>query len=183
MLKLYKRTPKSIKYWEAWKGLNSPFIVIHYGTVGKKGRNRQVKIPSNVPSDKFIAEQSEPLRADGYAEAAPEEHTQVVLQYRTVDFTATTDELDARHRVEDLLNECLGWTGNGHCDGGDAGSYTINAFCWVIDHKIAGETIVEALRAADLLDNATIAYRGKDDIYRVMWPTDRQEPFSLLGKG
>ncbi len=94
----------------------------------------------------------------------------------------SAEELEKRHQVENTLNECLGWTGNGHCDGGDIGSYTINAFSWVVDPHIACKTIVDALRDSGLLQGAVIAYRDREEEYEVLWPSDYSEPFSILRK-
>jgi hypothetical protein len=35
------------------------------------------------------------------------------------------------------MNECLGWTGNGSCDGGDIGRGKVNIINYVIDVKKA----------------------------------------------
>jgi hypothetical protein len=45
----------------------------------------------------------------------------------------STADLDKRVAVEELMNEGLGWTGLGHCDGGDIGSGTMKIFCYVAD--------------------------------------------------
>lgn len=42
-------------------------------------------------------------------------------------------DLKKRTRLEDHLNELLGWTGLGHCDGGSIGSGTLEACCLVVD--------------------------------------------------
>lgn len=39
------------------------------------------------------------------------------------------------------MNECLGRTGNGCCDGSDYGSGTLNIFTFTIDQELALTTI------------------------------------------
>ena len=83
------------------------------------------------------------------------------------------------YAVEDVMNECLGWTGNGNCDGGDIGSGSINIFCFVVDPQIAAKSAVEWLRKKHLLQGAIMAYE-KDDDYIVLWPKDFSGKFSPL---
>ncbi|WP_328816723.1 hypothetical protein [Priestia flexa] len=79
--------------------------------------------------------------------------------------------LDKRHHVEDLMNECLGWTGNGFCDGGDIGSFTANIVNYVIDPEKATQTIIENLEKNNLLEGAKIAYLDDDsDEYVALYP-------------
>lgn len=79
--------------------------------------------------------------------------------------------LKLRHSVEDLMNECLGWTGNGSCDGGDIGSGTANIFNYVVDVGKATRTIIEELKNNNLLQGAKIAYLNPDDEeYIVLYP-------------
>ena len=71
--------------------------------------------------------------------------------------------LKLRHSVEDLMNECLGWTGNGSCDGGDIGSGTANIFNYVVDVEKATQTIIEELKNNNLFDGVKIAYLNPED--------------------
>ena len=73
------------------------------------------------------------------------------MQFRTKDPSGDEADLEKCHTVEHILNNRLGWTGNGHCDGGDIGSGTINVFSCVVDPYIAKETIVAGLNENNLL--------------------------------
>ena len=84
--------------------------------------------------------------------------------------------LDRRIKVEELMNECLGWRGLGHCDGGDIGSGTTNVFCFVVDAKVAVPRVVEELRANELLQGAVIAIGEKPS---VVWPNDFKGRFEI----
>lgn len=88
--------------------------------------------------------------------------------------TQSNFSLSSASVMIDLMNECLGWTGNGHCDGGDIGSGTINIFSYVIDPEIAAKTTIECLREENLLEGAIIAIREnieqEVEEYLVRWP-------------
>lgn len=178
MIKLYKRSGKQTHYWEAWDA-SRHMVTIHWGTLGKTGRNKNVRVPKGESADAVIERESLEPRSHGYEEIDFEDHAQMVVQFKTEDAWGDTSDLDKRYRVEDILNECLGWTGNGHCDGGDIGSGTINAYSFVVDPELAKDAIVAALREHNLIDGAIVA-AGNDDGYRVLWPDDFEGEFSIL---
>jgi hypothetical protein len=178
MIKLYKRTAKECLYWEAWDA-GRRLVTIHWGTLGKTGRNKSIRIPKGESAKTVIRRESEEPRANGYNEIDLEDHAQIVVQYKTKDAWGDTSDLDKRYQVEGILNECLGWTGNGHCDGGDIGSGEINAFSFVVDPALAKVAIVKELKKNKLLDGAIIAVR-KDEDYEVLWPEDFDGEFSIL---
>lgn len=59
------------------------------------------------------------------------------------------EDLDKRHRLEDKMNETLGWTGLGMCDGGSIGSGTMEVCCYVVDFDIAKRVIEEDLKGTE----------------------------------
>jgi predicted DNA-binding WGR domain protein len=176
MIKLYKRDGKQWLYWEAWDA-GSARLTVHWGTVGETGRSREVAVSARENADSAIERESQEPRSQGYSELDINHHAQIVVQFKTKDAWGDAIDLDQRHQVEDILNECLGWTGNGHCDGGDIGSGTINAFSFVVDPQLAVDAIVAALTKDELIDGAIIALQKEDD-YEVLWPKDFQGEFS-----
>jgi hypothetical protein len=91
----------------------------------------------------------------------------------------TVKDHDRRVRVEERMNECLGWSGLGHCDGGDIGSGQMNVFCYVVDAAIAEKVIVNDLKKHALLDGAVIAQRVGDEV-KVLWPHGFAGTFAIL---
>jgi hypothetical protein len=178
MLKLYKRKGKTTEYWEAWE--DGRKVIVHWGKLGSTGKSRTIRLkPSERGRAVIKAESQKPL-AEGFQKIPLDQHVSIVVQYSTETWGSVAD-LDNRHQVEDVLNECLGWTGNGHCDGGDIGSGQMNAFSFVVDPKLAGETIVKALKKAKLLDGAIVAYHLPDEEeYTVVWPKRFRGEFSIL---
>jgi hypothetical protein len=177
VIKLYMREDGSISYWEAWAA-GRGIVVLHWGKLGEKGKTRQLRLGKGERSANVIAKHSEQPRSEGFREIPEEDHAMLVVSYRTPGWGSVKD-LDKREKVEAVLNECLGWTGNGHCDGGDIGSGTINAFSLVVDPHLAVAAVVPALRKAKLLDGAVIAYRRGEEEYRVVWPEDFTGEFSI----
>src|SRR6266478_7022487 len=134
MLKLYKRTADSISYWEAWDdGRN---VTIHSGILGEQGESRKIGISFWNNAKKIILKESASPRFDSFQEIDEENLVRFIVQYPVEGMGAPAD-VDKAERVENLLNGCLGWTGNGHCDGNDLGSGTLNLFSFVVDPIVA----------------------------------------------
>ncbi len=53
----------------------------------------------------------------------------------------TDEDIEKRFRLQDMMDELLGWNGLGHCDGGSTGSGTMEVCCFVVDYNIAKEII------------------------------------------
>jgi hypothetical protein len=166
MRKLYKTTKGRKQYWEAWNVGRK--LVVHFGTLGTVGKKKTVRIRKGVSIASAIAKEAAAPRRDGFEPIALDDHATLIVQYKTKGWGSSEDH-DKRVKVEDLLNECLGWTGNGHCDGGDIGSGTINAFSFVVDPHLATKTVVAALRQKNWLEGAMIAFHRGDDP-KVLWP-------------
>jgi hypothetical protein len=177
-VRLYKRGRRSIRYWEAWtRGL---WGVVHEGRVGDRGKSKDLLPLPDRPVEQQIAEEAEKVRGKGYAEIPREKQYQVVVQYRLQTW-GSVEDLDKAHEIEHLFNECLGWTGNGFCDGNDIGSGCLNIFSIVVDAQFAAQTMVAELQKHKLLGGAVIAARyGDEEEYWVLHPSGFKGEFSLL---
>jgi hypothetical protein len=175
MLKLYKRGRGGFRYWEAWA--YGPWVVVHEGKLGERGKVKRVLPDDGFSSEQFITERARKRCQQGYTEIPQDEHHQIVVQYRLKTWGSPKD-LAKAHKVENLFNECLGWTGNGRCDGNDIGSGTLNVFSDVVDPQVGVETIVVTLREHRLLKRAVVALREGED-YRVVYPPRFKGRFSL----
>ena len=112
---------------------------------------RYEDIPANV--QRKIAE----LRAEGFKEIEPEDHFTLMIEY-AINGMGNSADLKKRHRLEDLMNETLGWTGLGACDGGSIGSGTMEVCNLVVDLEIA-KRVVEAALVDTEFANYTRIYR------------------------
>lgn len=177
MLKtLYKRGRGGIRYWEAWA--RGVWVVVHEGKLGERGRVKHLEPREGTTPDQVIAEAAEKSCAKGYTEIPREQQYQVVVQYRLETWGSDKD-LDKAHEIEHLFNECLGWTGNGFCDGNDIGCGCLNIFSIVIDPHLAAHTMIAELQEHQLLNGAVVAVRYGED-YRTLHPPDFKGEFSLL---
>lgn len=66
------------------------------------------------------------------------------------------EDVEKRHRLEDRMNETLGWTGLGNCDGGSIGSGTMEVCCFVVDFEIAKKVIEKDLKVTEFGDFSKI---------------------------
>ena len=150
MLRLYSRQFDRPAYWETWEKEGQ--TCIHFGTVGERGETLWFPAHLREAMTRKLAGEVEKLREKGYEELAPDEFCQFVVQYPTALIDAAT-----RERLEALIDEALGWTGNGTCDGVDANGQRVNILCAVLAPPPACETILAILREERLLKGATLA--------------------------
>jgi hypothetical protein len=176
MLKLYKRSRTGVRYWEAWK--IPGMVVVHEGMLGDRGKAKYLIPEDGQTPEQCIMEAAAKPRARGYAEIPLDEQYQVVVQYRLKTWGSSAD-LEKGHSIEAMFNECLGWTGNGRCDGNDIGSGTLNIFSIVVDPDLGAATLVEQLRKYHQLRGAVVAVREGEE-YRVVYPTRFKGMFSLV---
>src|ERR1700731_14444 len=108
MLKLYRKIRGQVLYWEAWGDQNQ--LVVHWGVVGNRGEIRQLALQGKVEINSRIEQEARPWRAKGYKEIKNFVLNRVVVQYKIRGHGNTSDH-DKRVRVENLINESLGWTG------------------------------------------------------------------------
>ena len=54
------------------------------------------------------------------------------------------------------MDEVLGWTGLGHCEGGSIGSGTMEVCCFVVDFDIAKKVIETKLKDTEFADYTRI---------------------------
>jgi hypothetical protein len=172
--KLYKFESDKVSYWEAWEADGE--ITIHWGELGDRGVIRITPLKRGQSAKELIEQEAKKYRAEGYHELKEGEEVTLLVQYE-VNGWGTAEDLEKRHAVENLLNEGLGWTGNGNCDGGDIGSGTMNVCSLVVNPYLASNTIIEELRKNSLLEGAVIAIE-REDSFEVLYPENFEKEFS-----
>jgi predicted DNA-binding WGR domain protein len=172
MLKLYKLGDMT-RYWEAWN--TDTEVTIHWGIVGETGETRDIPLRSGENPNSIIEREAKQPKKEGYRKIPPSKSFRLVIQFR-VDGMGSTIDLEKRIRVENLMSECLGWRGLGHCDSGDLGGGTMNIFCFVVDATKAMRRVVHELKANRLDDGAVLAVGSEPT---VVWPEDCKGEFSL----
>ncbi len=145
MLKLYRKTESGIFYWETWE--NGKVHTIHWGKLGERGQSKEITDSLFRAAKKIIQAEIDEKIADGYQQIPDAEHHVLLIEY-AVQGMGTAADLEKRHRLQSRMDETLGWTGLGNCDGGSIGSGTMEVCCYVVDFATA-----EIVIAADLRDS------------------------------
>ncbi|MFT5498305.1 MAG: hypothetical protein ACI9TH_003716 [Kiritimatiellia bacterium] len=161
MLKLYKGTGAEMHYCEAW--IEGQVIIEHKGRIGTRGKTLEHKRLAKKSDDENIRRILEPLvNGGGYEPIADENHAVLLIEY-AIEGVGTKADLEKRHQLADRMNETLGWTGLGHCDGGSIGDGTMEACCYVVDFEVARKVIEEDLNDTPFADYTRIYDEGADE--------------------
>lgn len=155
MLKLYKKISGNLHYWETWDK-NTITAIIHWGVVGEKGESKEMKSSLFSNFRKKVQQETNEKISEGFNEIPEEELKRLVIEYK-IENHGTDKDIDKRHRLENKLNEILGWRGLGHCDGGSMGSGTMEVFCFVISFDIAKKVMEAELKHTDFSDYLKIS--------------------------
>lgn len=146
MYKLFKREADRILYHEAWD--EEDCVIEHFGVVGKPGETRRHELEAGADPDNLLESLLRPVAEQGFAEIDDAE-----LIRLEVAFPVTGDEdLERRHAIEDHMDDLLGETGLGHCDGGRLDENEMAVFCFVIDEPTARIVITEDLEDSEFSD-------------------------------
>jgi hypothetical protein len=154
MLKLYKLTNDQKHYWETWESDGGAHIV-HWGELGTTGESKTVKSGLFKNARKTIQKEIDGLLADGFAPIDIEEHAVLMIEYK-VDGMGTEADLEKRYRLQSQMDETLGWSGLGMCDGGSIGSGTMEVCNIVVDYEVAERVIREDIKDTEFADFARI---------------------------
>ncbi|MFV0565095.1 MAG: WGR domain-containing protein [Flavobacteriaceae bacterium] len=160
MLKLYKLINNQLHYWETWND-NEKKAVVHWGAVGQKGQDKTVKAVSATKLQQAIQNEINGKIEEGYEEFDDDKTSFLEIEYKINGF-GTEQDLSKRHRLEDEMDEVLGWTGLGHVDGGSIGSGTMEVGCVVVNFDIAKKVIEEALKNTEF-DNYSRIFKIEDE--------------------
>ncbi len=154
MVKLYKKSEENIYYWETWEKDKITGIV-HWGTVGETGKKKEIKSKIFNDFKRIIRKEIDVKLLEGYNQIDDDEHVTLLIEYN-IDGMGTSEDMEKRHRLENKMDELLGWTGLGHCDGGSIGSGTMEVSCIVIDFEIAKKVIVKYLKETEFANYTKI---------------------------
>ena len=158
MLKLYKLDEKSPRYWETWDNEDGTHTV-HWGVLGETGDSKTVKGSLFKKVADTIQAEVDKRVEEGYKQITLDDHRILLVEY-SVDQFGTEEDLSKRHELESRLNNTLGWSGLGHCDGGSIGSGAMEACCYVVDFEIAKTVIEEDLKDTEFANYARIYDEG-----------------------
>ncbi len=153
MIKLYLQGNGVTQYWETWE--NDGVHTIHWGRLGERGESKELRNFLFRSASKTVNAEIRKKESEGYREVSIDEHHVLLIEYPVEGIGNSTD-LDKRHNLESRMNETLGWTGLGYCDGGSIGSGTMEVCCFVIDFEVAKKVIENDLKETEFLDYSRI---------------------------
>ena len=135
--------------------------IVHWGKVGETGENKELKSGFFGDYKKTVQNEIQKKRSEGYKEIADDDHSFLEIE-QVVDGFGTEEDLDKRHRLEEVMDEFLGWNGLGYCDGGSIGSGTMEVGCVVVDFDTAKRAIGEHLKGTKYADYSRIFQMDTD---------------------
>lgn len=155
MLKLYKRVDGKLRYHEAWAEPENGVLVEHWGVVGETGDTKNHPLAPDADEDDAITAALSEAVKGGFAPFDDDDMRILLVEY-AVEGMGTKQDVQKRQDLEDVLNESLGWTGLGYCDGGSIGSGTMEACCFVVDFDIARDVLSRELAGTRFSDYTRI---------------------------
>ncbi len=154
MIKLYRRSDLGIRYHEAWAP-DEKCVIEHWGELGSRGETREHPLSPNVDPNVAIEAILADARERGFCEFDDDDVQVLLIEYK-IDGMGNPDDLKKRHALEARIDDTLGWTGLGHCDGGSIGSGTMEVCCLVVDFDTAREVIEADLAGTPFADYSRI---------------------------
>ena len=154
MLKFYRLSDEGKEYWETWENDDGSYTV-HWGELGTPGNNKAVTSSLLRSAERKVRFEIDRMTAAGFKEIDVEDHSILLIEY-AVEGMGTTEDVEKRHRLQDRMDETLGWTGLGHCDGGSIGSGTMEACNFVVDFELARKVIEQDLADTEFSDYTRI---------------------------
>ena len=146
MIKLYKLQNGTMQYWETWE--NNGIYTIHSGEIGNKGNSIEIKDEFMKSARKVVEKEMEKQKTEGFSEIPDDDLKRLLIEYK-IEGMGNEADLEKRHKLEDRMNETLGWTGLGNCDGGSIGSGTMEVCCLVVDFEKAKRIVEEDLTGTE----------------------------------
>ncbi|MFS0553300.1 hypothetical protein [Brevibacillus sp. 179-C9.3 HS] len=156
---MLKKNEKRWSYWEVWYDETEHLYTVHYGKVGEVGDHFSV-VAEQVEGrpDEVLQSWAEEMKEQGYEAMRVDDLHQIIVRFAHL----CESEIEMRYLIEQLLDECLGRTGNGHSDGGEDSERTLAVICRVIDTKKAAAAVYEAMFNTELWAGISIIVKQED---------------------
>lgn len=162
MLKLFKTIEGQLHYWETWD-TDDQTVIVHWGVVGETGYCSEVKSAPFSNFRKTVRKEINQKKREGYEEFDEDNLAFLEIEYKTEGF-GTEEDLRKRYRLEEHLDELLGWTGLGQVDGSSIGSGSMEVGCVVVDFDTAKKVIEEELKGTEFGDYTRIYRMDEDEL-------------------
>lgn len=169
MIRLLKKEEKEWRYWEGWYEEKEQLYVAHFGKVGETGDHYAV-LAEHVEggTHQVLQAWADERKETGYVDVKSADLRLLTIQFPHLQESDT----ESRYAIEYMLDECLGRTGNGHCDGGDDSRQGLALICRVVQMDKAVAEVVQALRERSLLEEVCL-YADEEDGQSIPLSTSR----------
>ncbi|MGG4442204.1 hypothetical protein [Brevibacillus fortis] len=159
MIRMLKKNETRWSYWEVWYEEKEHLYTVHYGNVGEMGDHFAV-VAEQIEgrADDVLQSWAEEMKEQGYQVMKENDFHPMIVRFAHL----CESEIEMRYLIEQLLDECLGKTGNGHSDGGEDSERTLAVICRVIDTKKAAAAVIEAMSGAQLVEGISISIKQED---------------------
>jgi hypothetical protein len=154
MIRAYKEVNDDLLYFHIWE-TDENKAVFYQGVMGNEGELEHVSANSSDELTDKINHKVDELNKTGWSGIDDDEYDVLIIEYK-IEGDGTEAEHKKRQAVQDKMNEVLGWTGVGYCDGGSIGSGTMEICCIVFDYQLAYDIINEALNETEFADFSRI---------------------------
>ncbi|MDJ0365920.1 hypothetical protein QMK33_12220 [Hymenobacter sp. H14-R3] len=158
MIKLYTKQDGILHYWETWDKTPKSGI-IHWGIVGERGSTKMVRASGQTKFRALIQEAIDMKRVEGFTESETE--SILVIEYEAKVMNAT--RLKKLHRLEERLDQLMGWTGLGHADGNGFGFGKMDVSVTVVNFEIAKSIIEYDLESTEFAKYLSISQVETDE--------------------
>lgn len=170
MIRLLKKDKKRLNYWEVWYEEDEQLIKVHFGCVGEHGDHYAIVVNrADGHPFEIMRKWADQMKEQGFQELTANDLSDITVEFLDVNEADGDSSLEKRYLLEHLFDQCLGQTGNGHCDGADYGRGGLVVLCRVIDVDKAVEMIIHALSQVQMLDHVAIA-TAKNGTYIPLYP-------------
>ncbi len=154
MIRAYKEVNDDLLYFHIWE-TDENKAVFYQGVMGNEGELEHVSANSSDELTDKINHKVDELNKTGWSGIDDDEYDVLIIEYK-IEGDGTEAEHKKRQAVQDKMNEVLGWTGVGYCDGGSIGSGTMEICCIVFDYQLAYDIINEDLNETEFADFSRI---------------------------
>ena len=154
MIRAYKEVNDDLLYFHIWE-TDENNAVFYQGVMGNEGELEHVSANSSDELTDKINHKVDELNKAGWSGIDDDEYDTLIIEYK-IDGWGTENDLKKRHIIQDRMDQLLGWTGVGWCDGGSIGSGTMEICCIVFDYQLAYDIINEDLNETEFADFSRI---------------------------
>ncbi|TDQ79445.1 hypothetical protein [Sphingobacterium yanglingense] len=170
------------QYLEIWYDETERKATVHKGKVGYQGQRTIHQILEENELQQLYVIVKQEAEDLGFVLPKEENYSTVVVQYQLKSKFGNKRDLWLKDKVQDYLDNHLGWHGLGAVNGFDLGAGKLNIFCDVIqlDKGISG--IKSCLRTSRLdYTQARIAYKTfGTDVYTLAYAKNMNLSFELI---